>query len=130
MFTRSEAGIIRLSEHPEIIELRGDLRINNRLEFTQDRSLRIVTGKNILTISNGATTSLNASHFVVGNLVMTASNIAPVVYHIGNMEDNTYAPVTLRFASPGTAQEVLINLQNVDPTAGRGGNSNNSLNYS
>jgi len=101
MFTYSEAGTIIIGRtaptvltHPERIELRGDLRINTKLEIQgHGDKLYFITGKNVLTISDGATAEFDVDHYVVGNLVRTVNNLDLKEFYVGSIGDDSYTPV-------------------------------------
>ena len=132
MFAKSEAGTIILGDlitpHEPEIQLRGNVTINTKLEIRHPSStdnMKIITGGNILTIGPSATTDLNSTHYVVGNLQKTVTNVAKVIFEVGTEE---YTPVYMRYATMGSSQQVLVNSKQIDPTAGRGGNPDNSIN--
>ena len=135
MFIRSEVSNVlfgSVTAHPEVIEIRGDVKILNNLNIAVHGTepLRIVTGTNILTLGPQATHNLDANHYVVGNLVMTTTNLSKQTYPVGTFKKpDGYAPVTMKFNAPNTSQEMLVTVVDADPASGRAGNADNTINF-
>lgn len=107
------------------VTLEGDLEVRTALVGAFD----ITTGDNVLTIGPDATAAnmTNAEH-VIGNLRRTVTEIATPFWVGGDGAATGYRPLTLQFASIGSSQIVTVSSTGVEPTSGRGGNPNNSVN--
>ncbi|MDR0927642.1 MAG: T9SS type A sorting domain-containing protein [Ignavibacteria bacterium] len=138
IFAKSEAGTVILTGTCQIVELRGDITINTRL--TVGPGNRIRTGNNILTLADGSANNLGplttgdcTDKYVIGNLVRTVTNVELLRFDVGSDRDagsagTYYTPAYIQFASTGSSQQMMVTAKDVDPTAGRGGNPENSQN--
>ncbi|MDQ1266258.1 MAG: trimeric autotransporter adhesin, partial [Bacteroidota bacterium] len=121
IFVNNECG--NLTTYGETI-LGGDLTINGILTQTGG-PFNIYTGKNnTLIFSETAIIYpdfvFNENGHVVGNMRRTVTS-AETTFHLGGGTANTYHPVTLKFESIGTRQNVKISSETIDPTYNRGG---------
>ena len=105
--------------------LGGDLTIGSTL--TQATIGDINTNGNILTIAAGATIpTYDGTDHIIGTLKRTVTNSA-TVFPVGGGVDDDYRPLTLQFATAGSALEVTVTSYKKNPTYGKGGDPSRAI---